>query len=35
VKEIKCESTLPNDLAKNQIDLDGNGIPDYIDELMK
>lgn len=35
VKEIKCESTLPDDLAKNQIDLDGNGIPDYIDELMK
>ncbi len=34
-KNFIDNSVLPDSLAKNAIDLDKNGIPDYIDELIK
>lgn len=34
-KKFADNSKLPEELRKNTIDLDGNGIPDYIDELIK
>lgn len=37
VKDVhapSCENNLPDDVAENAIDADGNGIPDYIDNLL-
>lgn len=34
-KKFVDKSELPEELKKNAVDLDKNGIPDYIDELMK
>lgn len=34
-KKLADHSELPGDLQKNSVDLDKNGIPDYIDELLK
>lgn len=35
VKKFTDRSELPEELRKNTIDLDKNGIPDYVDELIK
>jgi hypothetical protein len=35
VKKLVDTAVLPDELAKNAIDLDKNGIPDHIDELIK
>lgn len=29
-----CENTLPDEIADNAVDTDGNGVPDYIDALI-
>ncbi len=29
-----CENNLPDELSENALDADGNGVPDYIDELL-
>lgn len=34
-KKLTDNSELPEELKKNAIDLDKNGTPDYIDELIK
>lgn len=34
-KKFRDNSELPEELRKNSIDLDKNGVPDYIDELVK
>ena len=34
-KQFADNSVLPDSLSQNAIDLDSNGIPDYIDELIK
>lgn len=34
-KTFTDNSVLPEELRKNAIDTDKNGIPDYIDELIK
>lgn len=35
LKTFADRSELPEDLQKNTLDADGNGVPDYIDELIK
>ncbi|MBW7954446.1 VCBS repeat-containing protein [Candidatus Gracilibacteria bacterium] len=34
IKTPTCEGDLPGDLEQNSVDLNKNGIPDYIDDLM-
>lgn len=34
-KKFVDTSTLPEELQKNAIDADKNGVPDYIDDLIK
>jgi len=34
-KKFIDNSVLPDEFAKNSIDLDKNGVPDYVDELVK
>ncbi len=33
-KKFTDNSKLPEELAKNSIDVDKNGIPDYVDDLI-